>query len=88
MRSGNIPTRVGVFHSPLILKEEMEIDGWAYQLMPHSHLTWSPLNYTMRTTMDEQGKMKQTTSFPLLYLTVTKQKQKLTINSKAHEQAR
>jgi predicted NAD/FAD-binding protein len=46
------------FHSPLVLEEEMEPDGWAYQLMPRSRLAWSCWNYITRTTVDEQGKMK------------------------------
>ncbi len=46
------------FHSPLVLEEEMEPDGWAYQLMPRSRLAWSCWNYITRTAVDEQGKMK------------------------------
>jgi predicted NAD/FAD-binding protein len=46
------------FYSLLILEEEMEPDGWAYQLMPRSRLASSCWNYITRSTVDEQGKMK------------------------------
>jgi predicted NAD/FAD-binding protein len=46
------------FHSPLVLEEDMEPDGWVCQLMPRSRLAWSCWNYITRTTVDEQGKKK------------------------------
>ena len=47
------------FHSPLVLKAEMETDGLtAYQLMPRSRRAWSCWNYITRSTVDEQGKTK------------------------------
>ena len=46
------------FHSPLVWEEQMQPDGWVYQLMPRSRLAWSCWNYITKTTVDEQGKMK------------------------------
>ena len=44
--------------SPLVLKKEMEPDGWTYQLMPRSRLAWSCWNYITQTTVDEKGRTK------------------------------
>ena len=42
----------------ILLEEEMEPEGWAYQLMPRSRLAWSCWNYMTRTAVDEQGEKK------------------------------
>jgi hypothetical protein len=54
------PDENASFHSPLVLEEEMEPDGWVYQLMPCSRLAWSCWNYITRTAVDEQGKKRPT----------------------------
>ena len=46
------------FYSPLVWEEQMQPDGWVYQLMPRSRLAWSCWNYITKTTVDEQGKTK------------------------------